>query len=498
MEYNKQQLEALVQIQQFIHSNKKIFFLKGYAGTGKTTIIKKICETNNNIKLLATTGRAAKIMSLKTGLEATTVHKEIFSNFKLKKLKNNLFQIVASSETQISDNSIYIIDEASMIGNICPNKEALNKKEIIFENEKLLENIINIILINKNKIIFVGDPLQLPPVLSEKNIAPALNKKYIQQNFGVDSEEVTLTSIQRQNANNGIIKNSLKIRNIIDNNISPDKYKIEYSEEVIKTNSKNAIKSYLDNPNETLIICRSNFKTLNYSNEIRKLLGYKNTLDIDDTLLVIKNNSKYNLMNGEIFKIKDIYKDTFESKKIRINEETIELKFVDVLVFHNFSNIRIKILINFLTDEKYPNNNQIIQSALIEFIKNKINRNPNSKDLLKDEYYNSLQVRYGYALTCHKAQGGEANLVFIENINIESILDLKWLYTAITRSQNKCFFIKDNVTNIIKFNNQKIENSNPIILNALINLKTNSSDPNVFAQKNFNYTFLAALINIKN
>lgn len=466
MTLNSDQQIAINKISNFFNSNKKIFILKGYAGTGKTTILKKLIETNPNYNyiLLASTGVAAKIMEEKMNINSNTIHSNIYKYSALKKIEEDNYKLIfdAKKHSEIYEKlNIYIIDEASMIS----NEKFIKEEWLEFGSSKLLKDLFNNVELSKNnnKIIFVGDPIQLPPVGFEESYA--LDKNYIEKNFKFACEDFLLTKIERQPENNSIVRESLKIRKSLKNG---SKYSIEADNKNIFFVDKNqAINIFFKNINETAFITRSNKNTMIYSNIIRKKLGYdSNYYKVGEKLLVILNNYKYNVMNGEIvFLNKDINIKMIEEKKVYIKEKLYKLKFINTSIKkQDQSVVSVFMLLNFLDDQDYPDDRKIVSDCLI-----KISMEDTGKENFNEsKYYNALQVRLGYSITCHKAQGNEFKNVILEYNEPKNNFDLKWLYTGITRSKENLYILYER--NFSNIKNLKIQNDK-IINYSIINKK---------------------------
>lgn len=454
---NKEQSLVLKKIENFFQTDKKVFILKGYAGTGKTTILKKIIEKNlfYNYIILASTGVAAKIIEEKLNMKSNTIHSNVYKYSTLEEIEKDNYKLIFNSKNcfeKLEKLNIYIIDEASMISN-----EKIEKDDewIKFGSSKLLKDMFRKIKIEKDntKVILVGDPIQLPPVGFEESCA--LDKSYIEKSFNISCEEFLLTKIERQPNDNSIVKESLKIREAITNN---KKYFIEAdNKNIFFINKDEAIEFFLKNINKTAFITKSNKDTILYSNIIRKKLGYDNNCyKAGEKLLVILNNYKYNIMNGEIiFLNENINIKNIEEKKVCIKDKIYKLKFAKTSIKkEDHSIISVLMLLNFLDDKDYPNNRKIISDCLIkismEDMKDKENFN-------ESKYYNALQVRLGYCITCHKSQGNEFKNVILEYKEPKNNFDLKWLYTGMTRAIDKLYILCNDVT-LKKIKELRIEN----------------------------------------
>ncbi len=532
------QMSAIEEIEKFIESEIPVCFLKGYAGTGKTTLVEEIIikfkDYFNEIELLASTGTAARNLEVKTKRDTLTIHKYLYKNMRVDVKDTGIFQSqFSSNEDNLHENILYIIDEASMIGNTPLSKKQEKEKHIVFSQEKLLEDIINILLKSKpeNKIIFVGDPCQLPAIRENKQESPALSKEYFKKNFNIETCEVFLKKIHRQKVSNAIVENSMILRESIDENINPKDFKLIYKKnEVERISEKKFYEMYLEKKDELLLIVKTNIKALYMSNKIRKMQNLENILSTNEKLLVVKNDYITGLMNGDFVEVMEVNRNNIvTSEKIIIGEKSIELRLLKAKInIKNIKdkddrNINIGILLNYLNDYEYPESSNIIESAItkisslsnstkdvnkflnillerilrrklfkkddenykkfrkkilekyegIPFIEfdifrfmkrislNKTSINESLSDKILDFYnkevvakvdkdnvfYKALRVRYGYAITCYKAQGKESNNVFINDFALRDHKDMRWLYTAITRAKERIYVIKEMTLN---------------------------------------------------
>ena len=436
---NEEQKEALKQIKVFLESKDlRIFILKGYAGTGKTTLLNELKNKFNdkyNFNFSATTGAASKILKNKINSEVKTVHSNNYTYDKMTKTEKDeyIFEFKQNKKSDISKMTVYVIDEASMLGNNNINKES----RVIFGTNKLLQDLINNNI--KNKIIFVGDPLQLPPVGSD--ISVALNKNELEKTFNITCKEFVLTKIMRQEKENTIQNESIKLRKAFDNK---EKYDLEKdNKNILEINYDDIPEFYFRNKNNTGIITYSNRSALILSNKIRERLfnNIEEKINVGEKLLVIFNNQKLQIMNGNFIKIVEVI-NRF-SKEIKLNiekneEKIIKLEFAEVKIEkENKEIIKTNILLNFLNDFLYPRDEKFISDALS---KDAIDR---GIEPYNSELYNALRVRYGYVITCHKSQGNEFDNVILENKQIEKDSDYKWLYTGITRAKKYVYLFKE-------------------------------------------------------
>ena len=438
------------EITKFIFSKEKnnAFLLTGYAGTGKTTLIGSLVSqlklTNYKAVLMAPTGRAAKVMSTYSKFSARTIHKQIYypkpeSGGKMQfQLKVNKFR-----------KTIFIIDEASMIGDDRQNAK-------LFENGSLLHDVVQYVSSGDQcKLIFVGDPAQLPPV--HLNISPALDLDELTQFHFDEVFSIQLDVVVRQAQGSGILHNATLLRNQLNNELY-DSFKFEVSDynDILYTNNGMDLFEAIENAfrdsgtDQTVFIVRSNKRANIYNENIRKrILGLEDDLSIGDQLMVVKNNyfwlapeSKPGFIaNGDVVQVesiqmrKEIYGFAFAEVTVSLVDYPEEDFFDTVL------------LLETLTSEtpslSFEDGNRLYQEVLKDYTSEK----SKYKKFLKvksNKFFNALQVKYSYAVTCHKSQGGQWENVFIEKPYLPDGPDkdyLRWLYTAMTRAKKQLFLI---------------------------------------------------------
>ncbi len=437
-------------LSQFISNNDKnnLLLIKGYAGTGKTTVIKTLTKTLSILKqkslLLAPTGRAAKVIETYTKEPAFTIHKKIYKIEKVNegfgkfKLARNLYK-----------NMFFIVDEASMIGDN-------SYENSVFGSGNLLSDLITFVRQGDNcKLIFIGDTAQLPPV--GLDLSPALNT-YNLETFGFKVSEIELTEVIRQSQNSGILSNATYLRNLFkDYDFKMPKLTSQGFDDIKFITGEDLIE-LIDNSyseygiNETIVITRSNKRANVYNQGIRnKIFWYEDLISVGDYIMIVKNN--YNWLDDEI-KINFIANgDIARIEKIKKYYTRYNMRFADVRITLVDYDIELdtRILLDTLTSEtaslSSEQNKEFFYAVLEDYnyIKTKAKR---YKAVREDGFFSALQVKFAYAVTCHKAQGGQWKSVFIdhgylikERINKEFI---RWLYTAITRASEKIYFVNFN------------------------------------------------------
>ncbi|WP_129407991.1 ATP-dependent DNA helicase [Marinitoga lauensis] len=438
------------ELDRFLFNSLDFLIVQGSAGTGKTFLISQYARylhrKHTNFIILAPTGRASKILHEKSNFKTKTIHSEIYSFYdKIIDLVNDEIKVYFKLKDTFWNDTIFIVDESSMISDIPSSDENL-----IFGSGKLLSDLIEYVKSgNNNKIIFLGDEYQLPPV--KANNSPALNREYLERNFNLKGEKIILNDIVRQKENSYILKNA----NVIKKHIDKKKFfelKFEYNTDFIKDN--NFIENYdYSNPGKDIIICSTNENAIKYNIEIRKKLGYKNKIEIGDILLNTKNVyfDEKTIFNGEFFKVVDILNHEKKDAFIGKNEHRI-LEFYDLKLKNILSNEIV--IFKVLADSLFSKSADIdinLEKALYSFCINKIYKETGMSEefvinyIEDDPYYNALHVKYGYAVTAHKAQGGEWNRVFIDPSYYNSYKTkeyFQWLYTSITRAKERVY-IKD-------------------------------------------------------
>ena len=443
-----EQNEVIKDISEFICTigNRSIFILKGYAGTGKTTLIASLIKAlpilAKRSVLLAPTGRAAKVLSNYSSKSASTIHKKIYW-IKTNKNGNTFITLKENKYT----NTIFIVDEASMIAENSDNS---------FGNRSILEDLIKFIYTGIDcKLILIGDTAQLPPV--NLDISPALNEEKLEQNYHKQIICRELKNVVRQKKDSLILKNATSIREKITNkNYSFPKISINNKEIIHLTNGEelqDALENSYNNQdiNSTILICRSNKRANLYNQEIRTRIRWQeNEISAGDILMVVRNNYYWLekekntdfIANGDIIKVINIM-ETIERYGFRFVKANI--KFLD---YKNDPEINVILMLDTinsatpsLTYEQYQ---QLYKEVGLDY---KGEKDINKK-IKNNQFFNALQIKFAHAITCHKSQGGQWDNVFIDlGYFNQKMLDksfLRWLYTAITRATKKLYLINFN------------------------------------------------------
>lgn len=442
------QATVLHHIAAFLLSEKSnpTYILKGYAGTGKTSLVKALVKTlpliGMKFVLLAPTGRAAKVLGSYTQKHASTIHKRIYQ---AKAFPDG--SIVMTRGENKAKNTLFIVDEASMIG---------EQRE--FGGKSLLDDLLEYVFTGENcRLLLIGDIAQLPPVESRES--PALDYDYMKSEFPITVATYELTEVKRQALQSGILSNATEIRERIGQQLSAyslplfnltgfdDLQRIEPEtfEELLYT-------VFADNSdNEAVIICKSNKRANMFNQAIRgRILNIEGEIATGDKLMVVKNNYHWADGNDDISFIAN--GDMAEIRKIKRFEEMygfrfaeVELNFID---YPDAPNIEAKILLDTLNSNSASLTKEESQSffqAVEEDYLDIPNRRERYKAMKANPWFNALQVKFAYALTCHKTQGGQWKIVFIDSShNLKEELeteDLRWIYTALTRAQERVYFV---------------------------------------------------------
>ncbi|WP_418829283.1 ATP-dependent DNA helicase [Phocaeicola sp.] len=424
-----------------------IFLLKGYAGTGKTTLISALVKTLDQLKqkcvLLAPTGRAAKVFSHYAGHSAYTIHRKIYRQ---RTFSNELDNFVMNAN--LHQHTLFIVDEASMIAN-----EGLSGG--MFGTGRLLDDLIHYVYAGQGcRLMLIGDTAQLPPVGEEES--PALSASML-EGYGLEVTEHCLTQVVRQEQDSGILYNATSLRQYIAEEeyfslprIKADGFpdiRIISGGELIDTINECYDKAGMD---ETMIICRSNKRANLYNKGIRNTILYReDELNTGDLLMVAKNNYYWGadckemdfIANGDIAVV----------RRVRRTHEMYGFRFADVtLCFPDYNDLEldVKILLDTLHSDApaltREESERLFQAVQEDYGDITVKRE-RMKKIKEDTWYNALQVKYAYAVTCHKAQGGQWQRVFVDQgYMTEEMLTpdyYRWLYTAFTRATEVLYLV---------------------------------------------------------
>ena len=444
-----EQDELFTDIADFVATigNRSIFMLKGYAGTGKTTLVSTLVKSlpvlGKRSVLMAPTGRAAKVLGKYSKKAASTIHKKIYW---IRTNKSGNTYITLKDNTH--SNTIFIVDEASMIA---------ENSDKGFGNISLLDDLIEYVYDGTDcKLILIGDTAQLPPVHLE--ISPALDEKILERNYSKQVISKELTEVVRQKEDSLILENATKLRNKIA--IGDYSYpQLATNTEVVRLNTGEDLQDALestysnDGVNSTTVLCRSNKRANQYNQQIRaKIRWQEDEISAGDMLMVVRNNyywlndsSKAGFIaNGDIVEVIKIT-DRIERYGFRFAKASVQM--VD---YPDDKELDVVLLLDTLTSKSPAITYDQYQHLYKEVAKDYKGQKELNKKIKEDEFFNALQIKFAYAITCHKSQGGQWENVFIDlGYFTEDMLDksyLRWLYTAMTRASKKLYLInfKDN------------------------------------------------------
>lgn len=444
-----EQENTLKMLSQFLCSREKdiAFLLRGYAGTGKTSLIGALVRTLDKLKqkvmLLAPTGRAAKVFSAYAGHPAFTIHKKIYRQRAFSGEGGNF-----DLNDNLTTHTLYIVDEASMISN-----EGLSGT--MFGTGRLLDDLVQFVYSGEGcRLLLMGDTAQLPPVGEE--LSPALFAEAL-RGYGLEVVEADLTQVVRQEQQSGILWNATRLRRLIAEDAMdtlppvrvscfPD-VKMRPGNELIDALSTCYDQDGID---ETIVICRSNKRANIYNQGIRsQILWREEELEGGDLLMVAKNNYYWTEKEKELDFIAN--GETAVVRRVRRTTDMYGFRFADVLLsFPDWQDIELetRLLLDTLHSDapalSREDNERLFQNVLEDYADVPLKKE-RMKKMKADSYYNALQVKYAYAVTCHKAQGGQWKNVFLDQGYItDDYLTpdyFRWLYTAFTRATGTIYLV---------------------------------------------------------
>ncbi len=447
-DFTADQRSAVAKIVDFLYarSNNRVFLLKGYAGTGKSSLIGSLVKTmahfNQKTVLLAPTGRAAKVFSAYADQPAFTVHKKIYRMDKFTE-GPGVFSLAENKHK----HTLFLVDEASMISND-------SSEFSVFGSGRLLDDLMEYVYSGEgNRLLLIGDTAQLPPVQQE--FSPALDEKTI-ESFFFETVTCTLTEIVRQSEKSGVLVNATMLRNALQNGNTVDfpKFNVDAFNDVKRITGTELIDEiasayHRDGMEETVVISRSNKRVNAYNMGIRNTVLYREEeLSPGDLLMITKNNYHW---AGGIENIDFLANGEFvEVMRVRREETMYGFRFGNVLLRHKDYGMEFEAKINLdslhtevsgLTREQ----NEQLFAAVMEDYADISRKSARYKKVKENPYFNALLVKYGYAVTCHKAQGGEWKNVFLDlgYVNKSHMGDnfYRWLYTSITRSSQMLYLV---------------------------------------------------------
>ena len=443
------QKKLLQLFSDFVFDSDKngLFLLKGYAGTGKTTtistVVNNLWKVGKKHVLLAPTGRAAKVISLYADKKAFTIHKKIYHP---KKTSNGGVEFVR--QVNKHTHTVFFVDEASMVPDTTNNSK-------LFDNGSLLDDLISYVYSGAHcKLVLIGDTAQLPPV--KLALSPALDEDKLAYHYDKTVSLIELDEVMRQHRSSGILSNATLLRERLGSGGGTDfKFDVTYTDIVRLEDSydiQDAITSAYDTDGveDTAIIVRSNKRANQYNQQIRtKIRDLESEISVGDHVMAVKNNYFWMkdtseisfIANGdtfevmELFGIKELYGFRFAEVKIRMIDYPAQPPFETVF------------LLDTLIAESPSLSYEDANKLYLEVSKDYPHIRSKYKKLLEvknNKYFNALQVKFSYAMTCHKSQGGQWDTVFIEQPYLPEGQNheyLRWLYTAVTRAKKKLYLL---------------------------------------------------------
>ena len=426
----------------------RVFLLKGFAGTGKTTIIgslvKNLWQAQFSSVLMAPTGRAAKVISNYSNREAFTIHRKIY--FPKKEKGGGISFTLQPNKHR---RCLFIVDEASMISDRVSDSK-------LFENGSLLDDMMQFVYSGHQcKLLLIGDDAQLPPV--KLDVSPALDSKVLSLQYNKEVDQMLLDEVVRQAADSGILSNATTIREFLSDGFYEDfKFNIQGHTDIIRLVDGHEIMDAITDSydqagkEETAIIVRSNKRANLYNQQIRqRILFQEEEISAGDHLMVVKNNyfwldAKSDagfIANGDIVRILEIYaiKELYGFRFAEVKVEMVDypsMKALDTVVMLDVLTMETPSL-------SYEDGDRLYKEVQQDYADEKANY----KRFLKikgNKFFNALQVKFSYAITCHKSQGGQWDTIFIEQPYLPEGMNrdyLRWLYTAMTRAKNKLYLI---------------------------------------------------------
>ena len=443
------QYALLSKVASFLTSDEgDILVVNGYAGTGKTaaiaSVINAMAELEVKCVLLAPTGRSAKVLSSYAGRPASTIHKHIYRQKSFGSDGFGQFSLMPNK----AKNTLFIVDEVSLIG-----IEA-GEKGSAFGSGNLLEDLVTFVRSGVDcRLILVGDDAQLPPV--DLDASPALSPEYMAGIGGVTF--ATLKTVVRQEAGSGILVNATRLREKLAEGEDPIGLEelglsVKGFPDVESITGSELLDALADaygkyGEDEVMVLCRSNKRAVRYNAGIRAQVQYREEqLVRGDKLMIVKNHYLEGLEGTDYIANGDIARLV----RIRHHEERYGLHFADAtLAFPDYNNQEVtsKVLLDTLSSESasltYEQSNALYQGVLADYAH--LSTKKKRYDAVReDPYYNAMQLKYADAVTCHKAQGGQWQCIFVDNPIWQDFLtadDLKWLYTAFTRAVDKLYLV---------------------------------------------------------
>ena len=444
-EATKGQRSLFEAFDQFLLKDKEkpTLLVRGYAGTGKTTVVSAIVKMlpffGYKYVLMAPTGRAAKVMSGYAKRTAFTIHKKVFQQ-----TSEPGGDLAFRRQKNYHKKTVFIVDEASMLS---------NKSD--FGNKGLLADLVEYVFENEgNRLLFIGDVAQLPPVGSQES--PALELDYLKGEFKMIAQSVELTEVMRQQEDSGILFNATNLRIELSKEDFEIKFRTSRFDDIYKMTGErleDGLRYAYDKygTENTVVVCRSNKNAVQYNEYIRRSIQYReDELEAGDILMIVRNNYHFLpenapggfLANGDFVEVLKIVR--FE-EYYDLRFATLELQLVD---YPDQEPFEAKVILDTLHSPEASLNNEQYRKLYKDVSEDYMDvesKTERMKSIRKDPFLNALQVKFAYALTCHKSQGGQWDAVFVDQGYLsEEMVDkdyLRWLYTAITRASKELFLV---------------------------------------------------------
>jgi exodeoxyribonuclease-5 len=451
------QATAMRHLSAFLLSQKPnpTYILRGYAGTGKTTLVttlvKVLPQIGMNYILMAPTGRAAKVMSGYTHRSASTIHKKIYQT---QAYPDGSLRMARAENKH--KNTLFIVDEASMIG-----------EDHEFGSRSLLDDLLSYVFSGEQcRLLLIGDTAQLPPVGNDES--PALDIEYLQGQFPLTIATFELTEVKRQALESGILSNATHLREQLTDDLPSyplPLFDLHFSDTARidpETFEEMLFRAFdAENGNDSVIICKSNKRANLFNQAVRgRILNIEGEIATGDRLMIVKNNYYWSPRDSQSDRTPSgshtssfiANGDMAEILKIVRYEELYGFRFADVVLsfpdYPEAPNLDVKIILDTLnsnsaalTEEENTRLREAIEADYMDIP----NRRERYKAMKQNPWFNALQVKFAYALTCHKTQGGQWKQVFVDSsLNQKDELekeDLRWLYTAVTRAQERLYFV---------------------------------------------------------
>ncbi len=431
-----------------------MYLLKGYAGTGKTSLVSAFVnhlhQTNRRFVLMAPTGRAAKVLSRYTGFPAFTIHRRIYRSVAR---KDGLTKLVLSPNTL--QNTVFIVDEASMISDYVVDKG------MVASSGSLLEDLMQFVFSQPgNKLLLVGDTAQLPPV--GLAISPALDVDYLRHAFDLTAFAFEMREVMRQALDSGILRSASYLRQKIETEDSTPPFflrenfqgDVQVVEESYRLEELMQSAFSEGDDNRSIVITRTNKSANLYNGQIRNRIQFRESeLEAGDKIMVVKNNYFWLpagmepgfIANGDMLQVvrvnrmEELYGFRFAEAEIRLTDYPDAKEFT------------VKLLLDTLfadgADIPAEEQRRLYDEVSLDYMSIP-QRTKRLAAIKKDPYYNALHVKYAYAITCHKTQGGQWPEIFVEqgylNDDMMNMEYLRWLYTAFTRATQKVYLLNFN------------------------------------------------------